>query len=684
MAVLPVRHLLMQSLDGDHEGVESILLTEIFSSGGSRNLSMDKEARVIQILGYLHQNPAAITSNAGAAQMMLRALHHYTKQAGGVTTRQEIGIFDSQATHWEFRVSTDLGVTWTFVSDFGPTCVNTIPDFAQVGNLLFMTNGISSPQQWDGTVLGTAGGTQLAAPGYAKTGAGNLSGNVAFRVVPMIGSVRKLSSIQSVNFPVNLETGNVTWVADPDVTVTGYEVYRTTGSGSAFYLDGSVVGRLTVTFVTNQLDINLIIGRVLQEYGDPPPLGARFCEDHKQRVWYIGTNASPRTAWFSDPGLPASVYIAQNFIDCTDAESWSDNAVGGTGGFGGLLVIWLERSIWVISGTGVLSGAVVDWVRRRTDAQIGTVHHRTVARIPAGAVYTNEKGDVVRTSAVTLAYLTPLSDIRIFDGNNDTIISHPKRATLSTMGYAERSKAFCIHDRTRQEVAWIYADGVALEPSTAVVWNYRHGVWFSRDWPFACGLEVESSNSSSVLLAGSTLQIPGVGATCYQLWTGFTFDGGPINSQWMTKTLYGIGSFYDPTGYYGKPLISMRKRWRWADLLVNVAGGGVTFIIEWIVGDNQADGAVALGSSQFQIPGSTLADAQGNIIEDAGGNILRVSADGALIRTKLQDALGRYAHSRGLRLRIRATTVVSQWSLSGIDVGYQLLPGQTREIGTIP
>lgn len=682
MSTLPIRHLLAQALMGDHEGVESVLLSDIYSSGGSRNLSMDKAARVVQILGYTKTNAAAVTSNTGAAAMMLRGLHHYTKQSGGTTTRQEIGIFDDQAAHYEFRVSTDIGATWTFKNDLGIGSINTQPDFSQSGNLLFMANGVLAPQQWDGTTLTTAGGTQLGAPTYTKTGAGNLSGNVAFRILPTIGATRKLSSVQSINYALNAETGHVDWVADADVTVTGYEVYRTSGSGSVFYLDGSVVGRTTVTFTTNQTDTNLQTGRVLQEFGDPPPVGCYFVEIHKQRMWFGRTNLNPRQWVYSDSGLPFSVDNVNTIVDCTDAESWSDFSTGGTGGFLNMMVLWLERSVWTVSGTLVVTGGITDITKRRTDAQMGTVSHRTVARIPAGAKYTDESGNTQRTSSVMLAYFSPLHDVRLFDGNNDTIISFPKKTTLSTANYAQRGKTYCIHDRDRQEVSWVYADGASAEPNVAVVWNYRYGVWFERDWGFACGLEIETPGSASVLIAGEAFTANG--GFAYQLWNGFNFNGGAINSQWMTRTLYGQGFFSDPTGYYGKPLLGLRKRWRWADLLLNVAGGGITFTLEWIVGDNPADGAEPLASKSFMLPGTSLVDAQGNLIADAGGNVLRASTDASLIRTQLKDSTGQFAHSRGLRLRLRATTITGQWSMAALDTAYQLLPGETRDIGTIP
>lgn len=687
MAALPLRHLLAQALLGDQEGIESVLLADIFSSGGSRNLYLDKFGRALQILGYLQQNAAPVTTNTGAAATRVRGLYHYANTAMGVTTRQEIGIFDDANAHWEFRTSVDLGITWTFVADLGAGSINRIPDFAQSGTLMFLCNGVVAPQQWDGAALTTAGSTQLAAPAYSKTGAGTLSGNVAWRVLPMVGNVRKLSSVQSLNYVLDAEAGNVTWVADPDVTVTGYEVYRTTATGALFFVEGTVVGRTTVTFAAGaaaDTDALLIAGRVLQEFGDPPPVGAYFCEMHQQRMHYFRTDTWPRRGYFSDPGLPYSVYSALNFVDYSDAEAMSDVSTGATGNYQNMLVVWLERSVWTLSGTGDVIGNVRDYTRRRTDAQIGTVSHRTVARIPAGSKYTDSEGNTHTTSSVMLAYWTPLNDIRLFDGNGDTIISFPKQITCGNANYAQRAKFWCLHDRPRQEVTWVFANGADNECSTAVTWNYRHGTWDSRDWPFCHGTEVESAGAASILLAGEPSLA--IGGLVYRLWNGFTANGNAINSQWMSKVLYGMGGYNDAEGMYGKPLMSFRKRWRWADLLIAVAGGQASITVEWVTGDDvTTDDAAAVGSRTVSVPTSVIETADGSVIETSDGSELLAQTTPVLLRARLISAASqKFVTSRGLRLRVKVSTTAAQWGLSATDIAYQLLPGEKRSIGVIP
>lgn len=673
MADLPLRFIPVGSILGDQEGMESLPLPSAFSSGGGVNLWIDKFASVQSILGYTRQNLTPVLTNTGAAATRLRGLFPYTVFAAGAQTRQTLGIFDDAAAHYEFRKSLDAGVTWTFVADFGAGSINTIPDFAQQGNALICTNGVVAPRLWDGTTLTTAGGSQLAAPTIADAGSGLLNGNYQVRVVPIKSDgTRKNSSVTSLLTPLTNRKITSTWVADADVTVVGYEVYRTTGSGKIFYYEGVTATRLIVSFTSNSDDLALIEGRALAEYGDAPPVDATFVESHGERVWYGRTAALPRTWFWSDPGLPFSVYTAFNLFDCTDAESSSDVSTGATGNFLGMFVIWLERSIWTVSGGGTVSGAITDFFRRRTNAQTGTVSHRTVARIPKGAVFTNPRGDTVTTDQVTLAYLTPFRDVRLFDGDNDIVISTAKKDTLATFNYAQRKKAWSVTDTVRAEVAWVFPSDNAGEPNQAVVWNYRFGVWYTRDWPFACAIETSETDDASVLLAGEA--DTAVGGYCYLLWNGAAFVDLPIPAEFDTKTFYGSGTTAEAS-LNGQPLLSYTKRWRWIDLLFETSAN-LDLTVEWLP-EESIDGSEQGSSAQAVQSLSTVVTGDGDILTTTDGSPLVVSVSPSRVRVRFQ-INGRYLHSRGLRLRISSNTSQGFWKLVGFNIAYQLLEGLKR------
>jgi hypothetical protein len=394
-----------------------------------------------------------------------------------------------------------------------------------------------------------------------------------------------------------------------------------------------------------------------------------FCEPHRQRMWYFRTDAAPQTGWWSDPGDADSVYNENQFA-FSDQETMGDVITGARGDFEGHLIVFQERSIWTVSGTGDISGGSVDWLRDRTNAQTGSVHHRSVARVPAGARYVDQLGKTQLSPTVTLAYLTPLGDIRLFDGVSDVIISHPKKDTLANFAYASRSKAFCIEDHSRYEISWVIPVSGATEPNTAVTWNYRWGVWYEREWSgFACGREVESSSQAQVLLAGSNSTT--TGGYCYLLWSGNTFDGTAFRAQWMTKTLYGVNKEKQPT-------LSHTKRWRWADFLFETEQN-VTLTIEWLQG-NTPDTAAAVGSTTISPAALELVTSDGDTITSVTGDTIVVAQASAQAMAVLKDDHGDYLHDEGMRLRIYDDASVGSWSLEGFTMAYQILPGLKRRM----
>lgn len=675
MATLPIKTLTVTAFRGDQESHESLTLTDNLSSGGTQSIWLDTYGRATSILGFAKRNTSAITSAVGAAAMRLRALYHYAKRdASGTVTRQELGLFDTGAggLHYELRSSTDLGATWILIDDFGSSYVDRLPDFAQLGNLLVLTFGYGPAYQWDGTTLSEASTSRLAAPTITAGAAGNLEGTYRFRVRPVkADGTRKPASAASTPISLQKTQAAVAWTADTDTLVIGYDVYRTFGTGAVYFFEGSVAGRTTVSFTSALADSRLFANAVLQDHGDTPPAGFYFVEGHADRMFYGRTDAFPRRWYWGDPGLPLSLNPDENFYDMTDHESASDISTGGTGGYKGMFIAWLERSVWTISGTGAYGGGVViDLQRRRTNARTGTVSHRTVARIPQGSAFIDHDGASIKFNEVVLAYLTPQKDIRAFDGNNDYIISHAKERTLKRMTYSARHKAFCYDDTERSVATWVFPIDGALEPNYQVSWNYEHGTWTESPYGFACVTEVDSATESNVLLAGEGNLA--TGGFCYRLWEGFTRDGVAIGAQVMTKTFYAQSRD-------GQPMPQFTCRWRWCELLLR-ASGPVTLLVEWFRGERPDDATNEDGSVQLTIPGVALQTTTGTAIQTTSGTAIHASVDPAFTRARLKNTTGQYLHARGVRFRISTVTNTTvQWAVAGMIIGYQILPGLKRE-----
>jgi hypothetical protein len=667
MAV-PTRTQLFDAFLGSQEGIHSIILPDIFSSGGSKNLFIDKFGRAKKISGYSKQNSSALTTNTGGTAARFRSYFPYRKVSGGSTTRQLFAALDDAVNEWEIHYSTDSGATWTFVVDLGSTSINTIPDFTQFGDDLFITNGVMVPRRWNGSALSNAGATQSPTPSSAESSnAGNLLGNYRYKLVTLHDDgTRGKGSTSSTALAVQDKQVDLSWSASGDTSVVGYEVYRTTGTGTVFYFTSYVDGRLTVAFTDNIPDITILENRVMEEHGDPPQTGIYYCEDHKSRMWWARTDTYPTRAWWSDAGDADSV-LSDNYLEFVDTDTMGDHITGMLGNFEGLLVVFTERALWTVSGTGQVIGNIVDWTKTRTNAQVGSVHHRTVVRIPAGAKYVDQNGAIQTTSEASIAYFTPLGDIRLFDGDNDIIISHPMKDTLSEFNYAQRAKFHALHDTANQQIIWFIVTGSNGEPNRGIVWNYRWGIWYTWEtMPFSASIETETSSDAQLLLVGEASTSKG--AYCYQLLSGNSFDGDPIESIWMTKTLVGVNDA-------GQPALSNTKRWRWLDLLFEV-NQDVTLTVEWLSG-TATDDAAALGSVQVNPAARTLITADGSTILTASSSSIVVSLASAQSKAALK-AGGGYLHDEGIRVRVKDNAANGSWSLEALQLAYQILPGMKR------
>lgn len=604
---VPLQIQLFDAFLGTQEGIHSIILPDIFSSGGSENVYIDKYGRVKRLNGYTKQNSSAFTTDTGASASMVRGLIPYRKTAGGSITRKLLIVLDDQADEWEIHVSPDEGVSTSFLYDAGAGSVGTIPDAAQYGDTIYITNGKVQPRKYDGTTISATGLTQSPTITPVSSGtSGNLTGNYKYKMVSTIAGVRQNGSATSTNLLLNANQGSLSWSADANTSVDGYEIYRTTGTGDTFYYLATISGRMTVAYTDNISDTTILENRVLEEHGDAPPV-AYFCEPHKQRIWWFRTDTYPTRGYWSDAGAPESVY-SNNYLDFSDSETVGDQLTGALGNYEGLLVVFTEKTLWTVSGTGAIIGDLTDWTKTRTNTQTGCVSSRSAVRIPAGSKFTDQLGRSQTTDKSSIAYFTPLGDIRIFDGDNDLIVSHPLRESLRTFNYTQRQKIWAFIDSANDQAIWCFPSGAAGEPDTMVSWNYRYGVWYK--WPtmpFGHGVEMDRSDDAQFQLVGEALRTKG--GFIYRFQDGNSFDGSSIDAHWMTKVLYGVNE-------QGQPALTNTKRWRWVDLIFKVEDN-TSIDVEWFNG-GALDDSAPLGTFTLTPDARTILSADGSVITSAG------------------------------------------------------------------
>ncbi len=643
MAKVPIVHQTFAAFAGDDESIALLLLSAGISHRDSINVYVSKIARLARILGYLRQG-TAYTTNVGGSPTKLPGLFPYSFATGGVTTLKTLGVFDDASDEYEVVVSTDKGANWTLLEDLGSGFSGKIPDSAAFGNLRYLTFGKGTPRVYNSTALASVGVTQSPKPTIVTNGAGILSGSFEYKVVSMKPNKdRQGASEVSTEIIVSLKKHTVSWTADTDGTVIGYEIYRTTGTGELFYLAGTVEGRLTVTFEDNVLDSVIFQKRILQEHGDPPPDGVRFCEPHETRMWWLGTDEDPRKAFYSDRGRAEEVGAA-SFLDLTAQNGGADKITGGTGNFFRSFIIWLEQSVWRVSGTGTLVNNVPDLRREQTSSRVGTVSSRSVVKVPENAVFTNEAGRPVSTSGPGLAFFTPNLDIRVLDGDADTVVSTAKSTFLATVNWDARDTINAIHHPTEPAIIWFVPTGVSTVPNAGVMWNYAQGVWTEIDTtPFLSSMLTDDRDA----LVGSNSTA--TGGLTYKWWNGNTFDGANITSTYFSKPIFGHSD--------GQAAPHLRKRSRRVDLVFSAHDSSRSVTFDWFTGFVEA-GATVFGTKSL-----SLLDATGSHVQ---------------VRAVLKNTSGNYPVSKVIRFRVTDTGSGDPWELDHFIYHFQVLPGMTE------
>lgn len=645
---------------GTEEGLNHILVPEVYSPSDSINVWADKFGRIKKILGSANLNATAIVTNAASHNTAIVNLVAYIPEGSSYTSQKIIAQVVSQTNGQnELWLSSDNGATWTFLAT-GPAAGNVPYDFAQYrGDLLIARPG-QAVQVYDGSSVATAGETQSPTITSSASASGtNLKGTYQWKLLSMIGTTRKRGSVASTALSLDGEQGSLTWTADADTNVTGYELYRTTGTGGIYYFVTAIDGRTTAAYTDNTADRVILANRALQEYGDAPPSGVYYAEIHKERAWYARTSSAPNRIWYSDPGRPESVGTL-SYVDVNDAEEQISTIQGLTGGYEGRLIVWTAEGIFAVSGTGAVINGVPDLYVRKTSAAQGTLSGRTVVRVPAGALYRDPAGKAESTDKVTLAYMSPLGDFRIFDGERDWVVS----GSIDSINY-QSSFTDCfhaLHDEDNGLVIWFYWEAGTTFAGTVkvVVWNYGVGTWHHWTEPqVASALTIQTSSTPTYHIGGCNTASGKVRV----LFSGNVDPAGAgFTGRWASNTLY--GKLGEATEGIEVPLPAphLVKRWRWVEAIMEANDAGDVMIKVY--------------------PANGIADGtQAALIEKS---IIATSSTQYSGRAKIQlkDATGRFPHQRGLRIVVEDNaSTLTPWALEGLVVAYSPLAGTKRDRG---
>ena len=212
------------------------------------------------------------------------------------------------------------------------------------------------------------------------------------------------------------------------------------------------------------------------QFADTTPNGSgnefpivRFLLSKHERMFGFSSPGLHSRIWFSDPGQPET-WQANSWID-VDPDDGSE--IQGVASFGDGILIFKDRSIYLLSGTDENSFTLYP-----VDTSVGTMCPKTVV-----------------SGANKVFWLDPFQGVYVFDGANVTPISDPIREYLlaninNNSPYIARHSAFFYKDKYYLSVCWNGSVDTTT-PTRTFVYDTRLKAWTEWSVGFASAVVVD-------------------------------------------------------------------------------------------------------------------------------------------------------------------------------------------------
>jgi|TARA_Y100000310_G_C20689367_1_gene821195 hypothetical protein len=508
-------YLLQQGVKQDESAQ---VLSEIHSSGGSKNVYFPRAGLVKKLEGY-----TKLTSSAFAA-FAIRHLASFRYESGGSITALLLAVANDTL----YTINESTGAETSLGTGLDTT---EIPHSASIGDKFYLVSGGSANmKQYDGSTYANVGGTQPTVPTLAAGSAGNPSGNYFFRYSYILADdTIGIASPLSAAIQVKDKAITVTVTNGPAGT-QGKIIWASTGDNPNFlYFAGSIDDNSTTTFSYDLTDTNLIKNEDLDRHGDAPPTGLRHVAAGAGRLWGANKDAARSALYYSGINEHASWWDLNvirfnpqdgDEITCIVPEFMR---VGETQRLT-TMVVFKRWGIYNLFGVQPLANDSDPFKVEKSKSETGTVSSNTVVQIPY-------KGDNV------LAFLSPEKDIRIYDGYTSDPVSDPIREVLDDINTQYASRSWGVHVPSKRMVFWQFAKDSNTEPNYGIGWDYRRDVWMLYpDWTtFLHAVLHHDANENELIYCGQATGA--TGALIYQNLTGSDFDGAAYSGIWRSKAL---------------------------------------------------------------------------------------------------------------------------------------------------
>lgn len=231
-----------------------------------------------------------------------------------------------------------------------------------------------------------------------------------------------------------------------DFGITALPIYRTSPNGvDQFRIGFADAGASLFT------DNNLALGTA------PPPdtihftLNPRYLEVYNNALMNVGFSSLPSTFYFSEPGEPERVKLA-NFIEVRTNDG---DRLTGAKVYGDQLMLMKERSFHALSGD-----SSANYVLREISNEYGALSNRALVTWEDRFWFLDRKG------------------ICEYNGANVKIVSNKVESVFLGMNIdAAKDNAVGLHARLRNEVWFGIPTGGASLINTVVVYDYLADAW---------------------------------------------------------------------------------------------------------------------------------------------------------------------------------------------------------------
>ncbi|MEW5820329.1 MAG: hypothetical protein AB1782_09075 [Cyanobacteriota bacterium] len=325
-------------------------------------------------------------------------------------------------------------------------------------------------------------------------------------------------------------------------------------------------------------------GANAEDLGGIPPVGSKYIEIYQNRVFMAGETANPTKLSYSALSDP------EDWTTVDDA-GWMEvglndgQKIVGIKSFFDVLVVFKERSIYILSGSSGDPASNDYFVLEPINASIGAVSNRSIVQVGNDLYFLSEKG------------VYTLSGVQSYGDLNVSNISFKIQSLIDELHKGILSESFAINDYEEGRIWFFVAKGSAQENNFILIYDYNLNAWTKRSgFSSKCGLIFKDHSASKVKIYTGSYD----GYIYYQKQT-YNYNGSPIESYYFTPWLA-------LTNY------RVRKRVRDVQFITEPTGGfymGVTY--RWDFGNSYSGNLNVYLAGNASIWGIDSLDESGSI-----------------------------------------------------------------------